>query len=88
MRVPGGKSGAPGQVTLSDGTKMKGKGTQTVAEHERVVLSLPGGGGVGVPAEREREALLRDIRNEYISEAQLRDDYGVTPDALNAANHQ
>jgi N-methylhydantoinase B len=52
------------------------------------VLSLPGGGGVGAPAEREREALIRDIRNEYISEAQLRDDYGVTPDALSASNNQ
>jgi len=84
----GGKSGAPGQVTLSDGTKMKGKGTQAVGEHERVVLSLPGGGGVGVPGERDKEALLRDVRNEYISEAQLRDDYGVTLDALNASTNQ
>ncbi|MPW21364.1 hydantoinase B/oxoprolinase family protein [Paraburkholderia sp. CNPSo 3157] len=81
----GGQSGAPGRVTLSDGTKMKGKGTQAVAEHERVTLSLPGGGGVGSPEQRDREALLRDIRNEYISEAQLRDDYGLTLDALKAS---
>jgi len=84
----GGKEGAAGQVTLSDGTRMKGKGTQFVAEHERVTLSLPGGGGVGAPAQRDREALLRDIRNEYISEAQLRDDYGLTLDALTASNPQ
>jgi N-methylhydantoinase B len=84
----GGKEGAPGQVTLSDGSRMKGKGTQSVGEHERVTLSLPGGGGVGAPAQRDREALLRDIRNEYISEAQLRDDYGLTLDALTASNQQ
>ncbi|RQR24023.1 hydantoinase B/oxoprolinase family protein [Burkholderia sp. Bp9142] len=81
----GGKSGAAGQVTLSDGTRMKGKGTQAVAEYQRVVLSLPGGGGVGAPEQRSKEELLRDIRNEYISEAQLRDDYGITLDALNAS---
>lgn len=84
----GGKAGAAGHVTLSDGTKMKGKGTQAVGEYQRVVLSLPGGGGVGAPEQRGKEALLRDIRNEYISEAQLRDDYGLTLDALNASAGQ
>jgi len=81
----GGKSGAQGQVTLSDGTKMRGKGTQAIGENQRVVLSLPGGGGVGSPDQRDREALARDIRNEYISEAQLRDDYGITLETLSAS---
>lgn len=84
----GGKAGAAGQVTLSDGTKMKGKGTQAVSERQRVVLSLPGGGGVGAPEQRAKDELLRDIRNEYISETQLRDDYGLTLDALNASTGQ
>ncbi|AXF23202.1 5-oxoprolinase [Burkholderia pyrrocinia] len=84
----GGKPGAAGRVELSDGTKMKGKGTQAVGEYQRVVLSLPGGGGVGSPEQRSKEELLRDIRNEYISEAQLRDDYGLTLDALNASVNQ
>ena len=82
----GGKPGAAGQVALSDGTKLKGKGTQVVGEHERLILSLPGGGGVGAPAERDRQALLRDVRNEYISEQQLRDDYGLTVAELSASN--
>lgn len=81
----GGLPGAAGAVALADGTKLKGKGTQHVESHERVVLSLPGGGGVGAPAGRDRDALRRDLKNEYISEAQLRDDYGLTPDALAAA---
>ncbi|KAF1028498.1 MAG: Acetophenone carboxylase delta subunit [Burkholderia plantarii] len=81
----GGLPGEAGAVALNDGTKLKGKGTQFVASHERVVLSLPGGGGVGAPAERDRDALRRDLKNEYISEAQLRDDYGLTPDVLDAS---
>jgi len=81
----GGKPGAPGQVTLSDGTKMRGKGTQAVGENERVVLSLPGGGGIGVPEQRSPEALIRDVRNEYVSEVQLRDEYGTSLEELTAS---
>jgi N-methylhydantoinase B len=84
----GGKPGEPGAVTLSDGTTMRGKGTQAVGEHQRVTLSLPGGGGFGSPEQRSKEALLCDVRNEYISEAQLRSDYGVSLDALSASNKQ
>lgn len=83
----GGGAGAPGAVTLSDGTRMRGKGTQVVAEHQRVVLSLPGGGGMGAPAERDKEALMRDLRNQYISIDQLRDDYGLTLDDLYAQSN-
>lgn len=83
----GGGSGAPGAVTLSDGTRMRGKGTQTVAENQRVVLSLPGGGGMGAPGERDKEALMRDLRNQYITVDQLRDDYGLTLDDLYAQSN-
>jgi N-methylhydantoinase B len=79
----GGKPGEPGQVARSDGTKMRGKGTQAVAQSQRVTLSLPGGGGIGAPGQRSKEALLRDVRNEYISEQQLRDDYGLSLEELN-----
>ena len=81
----GGKPGEPGQVALSDGTKMRGKGTQAVGENERVVLSLPGGGGIGVPKQRSPEAMIRDVRNEYVSEVQLRDDYGTSLEELTAS---
>jgi N-methylhydantoinase B len=64
---------------------MRGKGTQAVGENERVVLSLPGGGGIGMPEQRSPEALIRDVRNEYVSEAQLRDEYGTSLEALTAS---
>lgn len=52
----GGGDGAPGRVSLDDGTALAGKGRQFVPPGRRLVLELPGGGGYGPPEERD-EAL-------------------------------
>ncbi len=43
----GGGSGAPGAVRLASGVDLKGKGKQIVPAGERLILELPGGGGLG-----------------------------------------
>lgn len=43
----GGEDGAAGSVHLADGTPLKGKGKQIVPAGGRLVLELPGGGGLG-----------------------------------------
>ena len=44
---------------------------------DRLVVEMPGGGGMGSPRERDPEAVRRDVRLGYISrEAALRD-YGI-----------
>ncbi|MDH3451791.1 MAG: hydantoinase B/oxoprolinase family protein, partial [Gammaproteobacteria bacterium] len=45
----GGGNGAPGRIRLSDGTPLKGKGKQIVPAGQRLILELPGGGGLGRP---------------------------------------
>jgi len=45
----GGADGAPGRVALDDGTPLAGKGKQVVPAGRRLVLELPGGGGLGEP---------------------------------------
>jgi len=80
----GGKNGQPGRVTLSDGTVLRGKGTQAVPPDQHLVLELPGGGGYGDPAKRAPELLARDLRNGYLDEAAVREDYGVAPEQLAA----
>jgi len=75
----GGKNGQPGRVTLSDGTVLRGKGTQAVPPEAHLVLELPGGGGYGDPANRASELLARDLRNGYLSEEAVHLDYGVDP---------
>ncbi len=78
----GGLAGQAGGVSLSDGTRLRGKGTQHVPKDARLVLELPGGGGFGDPAQRSKAALADDLRNGYLSPATLEQDYGVTAQSL------
>lgn len=71
----GGSSGGAGNVALDDGTTLRPKGNQLIAEGKRLVLSLPGGGGFGEPAQRPAELVRRDVQYGYISEADARRDY-------------
>jgi N-methylhydantoinase B len=66
----GGLDGAAGGVGLDDGTTLKGKGLQFVPEGRRLVLSLPGGGGYGDPANRPTEAVSHDLQHGYITKEQ------------------
>ncbi len=50
----GGADGAPGRVSLDDGSPFRSKGKQTVPAERHVVLELPGGGGYGPPERRDR----------------------------------
>ena len=45
----GGGDGAPGRVGLASGAPLKGKGKQIVPAGDRLILELPGGGGLGKP---------------------------------------
>ena len=56
----GGLDGAPGTIALDDGTKMRGKGQQTIPPGQRLKLVLPGGAGYGDPRHRAPEG--RDRR--------------------------
>lgn len=64
----GGGNGAPGAVTLDDGTVMKPKGWQHVPAGRRLILEAPGGGGFGDPAGRDPAAIADDISKGYIGE--------------------
>lgn len=72
----GGHAGAAGAVRLSDGTQLRGKGRQQVGAGQRLVLSLPGGGGFGDPRKRERKNIEADLIAGYISREQAVLDYG------------
>jgi N-methylhydantoinase B len=72
----GGLAGAPGTVSLADGTPLRAKGTQHVPEGNRLVLELPGGGGHGKPEQRDPKLIQRDIDFGYITEQEAVDLYG------------
>jgi N-methylhydantoinase B len=46
-----------------------------------VIVETGGGGGYGDPAERETDAIERDLRRGYVTAGAARREYGVTIDA-------
>jgi len=73
----GGLSGAPGYVGLASGIALKGKGRDDIAAGERVIMMTPGGGGFGPPGERERSAVVADVRDGLVTLEAAQRDYGV-----------
>lgn len=76
MGALGGGAGAAGRVMLSNGITLDGKGIYPVDSDLRVLISSPGGGGVGDPRKRDPELVRQDIENELISPAAARMTYG------------
>jgi N-methylhydantoinase B len=72
----GGENGAPGSVSLKSGRKLKGKGFLMVPAGDRLVVETPGGGGLGTPAERDAEAIARDVAAGLVSPDASRRAYG------------
>ena len=52
----------------------------TVGEGTLYHHRMAGGGGWGDPLERDPEAVLSDVRNEYLSAERAKTDYGVIVD--------
>ncbi len=80
--LAGGSEGRPARYVLDpDGEcrDLPSKVTLTVPRGGVVSVQTPGGGGFGPAAERDREALARDLRNGYVSEAAATDFYGLDP---------
>lgn len=73
----GGACGGAGRVGLASGQVLNGKGRQLVPAGERLVVETPGGGGLGDPRRRERDALRADVRNGLVSEKVARETYGL-----------
>lgn len=63
----GGADGAPGAVRLKSGKVLRTKGYQVIPDGDRLILELPGGGGMGDPRARDPALLARDIRDGLVS---------------------
>lgn len=63
----GGGDGAAGWVGLDDGTLLRTKGFQVIPKGRRLLLKLPGGGGMGNPAERDPALVARDIADGLVT---------------------
>ena len=86
----GGKAGAPAVVTLTttDGKTrhLPSKGAFLAPAGSVVDMIVPGSGGFGPPAERDRAAIGRDLLDGYITADAAKQDYGIAdPEALRKA---
>jgi N-methylhydantoinase B len=88
--LAGGKAGAPAVVTLTapDRTTrhLPSKGAFAWVAGAVVDMATPGSGGFGPVAERDKQAIGRDLRDGYVTAAAATRDYGIAdPDALRDA---
>ena len=74
----GGMDGAKATVVLSTGEALMQKGTRDLGADTEIVLNLPGGGGLGDPADRDPALIERDIRYQIVSPEAAERDYAVT----------
>ena len=73
----GGRAGAPGAARLVSGRVLETKSVHVVPAGDRIVLDLPGGGGMGDPARRERARIEADVAAELVSGDGVTRDYAA-----------
>ncbi len=81
MRFPprgrsGGADGRVGLARLGSGAPLATKATHTVPAGDRLVVELPGGGGLGDPHERLRTSIEADLAAGLVTPEAAKRDYG------------
>jgi N-methylhydantoinase B len=78
--VSGGGDGLPNQIVLNPGTDrevVQGGSYNHLDVGDVLVNNTGGGGGFGDPLDRDASAVLRDVRNGFVSLESARRDYRV-----------
>ncbi len=83
----GGGEGTGGLVHLVSGARLRTKGFQIIPDGERLLLQLPGGGGMGDPATRDPALVAMDVRGGLVSVNNAADIYRVAVDAMGVIDH-
>ena len=86
--IEGGGDGKTGRCTLNPGTERARVipsrfSDYTLQPGDVVSLDTPGGGGLGIPREREPAMVLNDVRNGYVTVEQAKAVYAVSIEASN-----
>jgi len=73
----GGKNGTTGRVETRSGRTLPPKAQSTIAVGDRLIVSMPGGGGYGDPHKRPAEKVADDVARGLVSVESAREHYGV-----------
>jgi N-methylhydantoinase B len=84
----GGGPGGAGRLSLASGALLKAKGLAVVPPGDRLIVEMPGGGGMGDPKERDPAAVRRDVRLGYLSVEAAACDYNLVRDAGEVEAHE
>ena len=71
----GGRPGRSGSARLESGPRFTDKAVHTVPTGDRLIVELPGGGGLGDPRQRAPELVRADVEAGYVSREGARRDY-------------
>ena len=72
----GGRPGQAGTARLASGPRFADKAVHTIPSGDRLIVELPGGGGLGDPRSRDPERVRADLEAGYVSREGARRDYG------------
>lgn len=76
----GGGPGANGRVRLASGAELRHKGFQTIPAGDRLIVEMPGGGGIGEAGTRDAARVAADVRAGLVTRDAAERDYGVVLD--------
>jgi N-methylhydantoinase B len=76
----GGHAGSPRVNAINGDTNIHAKGQFLLEKGDRVLTQQAGGGGLGIPFERDPQAVLRDVREGLVSAEAANSIYGVAID--------
>ena len=71
----GGRPGRSGAARLKSGPELPDKGVHTIRAGDRLIVELPGGGGLGDPRRRDRARILADLEAGYVTAAGAKRDF-------------
>ena len=72
----GGRAGRNGTARLESGARFDDKSVHTVPPGDRLIVELPGGGGLGDPERRSAERIRADLEAGYVTSEGAKRDYG------------
>ena len=81
----GGRPGRHGTARLASGPRFDDKAVHTIPPGDRLVVELPGGGGLGDPRRRDPERIRADLEAGYITPEGAKRDYGIEAQSLGPA---
>ena len=81
----GGRPGRHGTARLASGPRFDDKAVHTIPPGDRLVVELPGGGGLGDPRRRDPGRIRADLEAGYITPEGAKRDYGVEAESPDPA---